>query len=198
MSRSRLKLLQHPGFGHLAAEVEKHIESWIETSNPAEMAGLLDDVCVDVLVRVFEQIGGSEGTVWLSNSTETALEAVLNTGPDQADIRGFQQPIGSGIISMVYAQQQSYCENDIGAESGHDNTLDRQIHRETRAMIAIPLYFAFGLRGVISCVQLDSPDGAAPKGFEVSDVDHMVKAGNKVERLINGKLLSLALGFDEG
>ncbi|MDF1752894.1 MAG: GAF domain-containing protein [Verrucomicrobiales bacterium] len=195
MNRNRLKFLNNPIFTQLGTDVEKHIESWINSSSPAETAGLLDEVCLDILSRVYKRIGGSEGTVWLADSDQ--LTAVYNSGPNADEIVGFQQPIGSGIISMVYAQQQPYCENEISSKSGHDDTLDRQTHKSTRAMVVIPFYFAFGLRGVISCVQLQDNGSPEPSGFESSDVEQMVRAGNNVERLVNGKLLSVALGFDE-
>lgn len=197
INRNRLKLLTNPEFTQLGTDVEQHIESWINASNPAETAGLLDEVCLGVLSRVYKRIGGSEGTVWLASPSADALVAVRNSGPNASDIVGFEQPVGSGIISMVYAQQQPYCENEISPAAGHDDTLDRQTHQSTRAMVVVPFYFAFGLRGVISCVQLRDNGGPEPSGFKSSDVEKMVRAGNNVERLINGKLLSLALGFDE-
>lgn len=198
MKRNRLNFLKNSDFSQLGTDVEKHIETWIEASNPVETAGLLDQVCQDILKGVFSQIGGSEGTVWLANPDEDSLVAVINSGPHSKDIVGFEQPIGSGIISMVFAQQQPYCENEISADAGHDDTLDRQIDKATRAMVAIPFYFAFGLRGVISCVQLLSDESPEPKGFGSADIEQMVKAGNNVERLVNGKLLSAVLGLDEG
>lgn len=197
MNRSRLKFLTNPEFTNLGADVESHIESWIESSKPAEIAGLLDEVCLGELTRVFEEIGGTEGTVWLSKSDGSALVAVLNSGENSKEIVGFEQPIGSGIISMVFAQQQPYCENEISSRSGHDDTLDKQTSLATRAMVAIPFYFGFGLRGVISCVQLREAKSPEPKGFESNDVEFILKAGNNVERLINGNLLSIALGIDE-
>ncbi len=198
MNRQRLNFLKNPDFTQVGTKVEKHIESWISSSNPADTAGLLDDVCLDLLSRTYERIGGSEGTVWLAGADSKALIAVCNSGPNANAIVGFKQPIGSGIISMVFAQQQPYCENEISSKVGHDDTLDRQTLMSTRAMVAVPFYFAFGLRGVISCVQLQKKGAKEPSGFESSDVEKMVRAGNNVERLVNGKLLSIVLGFDEG
>jgi len=198
MNRNRLNFLKNPDFTQVGTRVEKHIESWISSSNPEDTAGLLDDVCLDVLTRTYELIGGSEGTVWLAGPDASALIAVFNSGPNAKQIVGFRQPIGSGIISMVFAQQQPYCENEISSKAGHDKTLDRQTSMSTRAMVAIPFYFAYGLRGVISCVQLQQKGSREPSGFESSDVEKMVRAGNSVERLVNGKLLSIVLGFDEG
>ncbi len=196
--RNRLNFLKNSSFSQYGTDVESHIESWIASSRPTDIASLLDHACLDVLTQTFEHIGGSEGTVWLSDASGQQLTAVLNSGPDAKEIVGFEQPIGSGIVSMVYCQQQPYCENEIGTETAaHDDTLDRQIHKSTHAMVAIPFYFAFGLRGVISCVQLQEKDADEMGGFESADIEQMLKAGNHVERLLNGKLLSVALGFDE-
>jgi len=197
MNLNRLKLLKKPELSQLGTDVESHIESWLVSSTPSDVAGLLDDTCLEVLSRTFHRVGGSEGTVWLAKPDGTALVAVFNSGSHAKDILGFEQPMGSGIISMVYAQQQPYCENEICPESGHDDTLDRRTSLPTRAMVAIPFYFAFGLRGVISCVQLKAEGQPEPSGFKGSHVEDVVKAGNRVERLVNGKLLSLVLGFDE-
>ena len=105
--------------------------------------------------------------------------------------------MGQGIISMVYAQEQPYCENRIGESAGHDDTLDRKISERTTAMIAVPFYFAFGLRGVISCVQLAGRP-AECDGFRSGDVEIVARATNLVERLIDGALLTALLGLGDG
>ena len=105
--------------------------------------------------------------------------------------------MGQGIISMVYAQQQPYCENHIQASTGHDDTLDRKISKHTTAMIAVPFYFGFGLRGVISCVQL-AEAAKSREGFSSADVEILARAANLVERLINGPLLTSLLGLGDG
>ncbi len=98
---------------------------------------------------------------------------------------------------MVFAQQQPYCENRIEASAGHDDTLDRKIAKHTTAMIAVPFYFGFGLRGVISCVQLaEAPK--AREGFSSADVEILSRAANLVERLIDGTLLTCLLGLGDG
>ena len=64
-------------------------------------------------------------------------------------------------------------------------------------MIAVPFYFAFGLRGVISCVQLaEAP--RAREGFRSADVETLARASNLLERLINGTLLTSLLGLGDG
>ncbi len=198
-SRTRSRLLSHPRFTKLGAEIEDYVEAWIQSSQPLDLIGLLDESCSDLLKKSFDIVGGSEGTVWLNDPKEEFLVAVYNSGPEAENLVGFKQPIGSGIISLVYSQQQPYCENEIEESQGHDDTLDKKMQKHTAAMIAVPFYFSFQLRGVISCVQLreNSESGDAP-GFDSEQVDELVKAASGVERFINANLLSVALGLDNG
>jgi len=197
MTRGRTKLLRNPEMVQLGGELATHLDTWIESSTPPSLAGLLDEVSLDLLRDAFIDVGGCEGTVWLADRTRENLVAVYNSGSDAVELVGFQQPVGTGIISLVFTQQQPYCENDIGASPGHDDTLDKKIAKRTQAMIAVPFYFAYGLRGVISCVQLeDSPNGSS--GYSSDDVQTLVRASNIVERLINDSLLSSALGLSDG
>ncbi len=198
-SRTRSKILCHPRFAKLGSDVEEYVEAWIQSSSPLDLVGLLDEACTEIIQNSFDAVSGSEGTVWLSDNEEEHLVAVYNSGKDAENLVGFKQPIGSGIISLVYSQQQPYCENEIEGSDGHDDTLDKKMHKRTTAMIAVPFYFSFQLRGVISCVQLEdnSQSGNAP-GFDSEQVTTIVKAANSVERFINANLLSMALGLDNG
>ncbi len=195
-ARSRAKLLGNPQFARLGADLEQHIEEWIQSSNPVELTGLLDEVCTDLLSHCFQSVGGNEGTLWLADTDESNLVAVYNSGPDAENLVGFEQSIGSGIISLVYAQQQPYCENEIEKSEGHDDTLDRKLEQHTSAMIAVPFYFAYQLRGVVSCVQLGSGDETP--GFDSEHVAQLVQTAHSVERLMNAAALSIALGLDNG
>jgi hypothetical protein len=197
MSVVHTQLLRLSGLGDSAPEVERQLESWIEASSPAQLVGLIDPGALALLKDAFAQAGGCEGTVWLIDRPAGELVACYNSGDESDRLVGFRQPVGQGIISMVFAQQQPYCENHIEASAGHDDTLDRKIAKHTTAMIAVPFYFAFGLRGVISCVQLaEAP--RAREGFRSADVETLARAANLVERLINGTLLTSLLGLGDG
>ena len=66
------------------------------------------------------------------------------------------------------------------------------------AMIAVPFYFACGIRGVISCVQLEKFDSETKKrGFSSDDVSALSRVVNIVERLINETLQSSVLGLSD-
>ncbi len=197
MSVVQTQLLRLSGLGDTASEVERQLESWIEASSPAQLVGLIDSASLSLLNDAFAQAGGCEGTVWLIDREAGELVAVYNSGEESDRLVGFRQPVGQGIISMVFAQQLPYCENHIEESPGHDDTLDRKIAKHTTAMIAVPFHFAFGLRGVISCVQLaEAP--RAREGFRFADVEILSRASNLVERLINGTLLNSLLGLGDG
>ena len=106
------------------------------------------------------------------------------------------QPLDRGIISLVFANEQPYCENEISERQSHDDTLDRKLGTRTGAMIAVPFYFAFGLRGVISCVQLAGGEAGAAPGFDSAHVEDIAAAAGVIERMINGRLLTAILGLD--
>lgn len=198
MISTRTRFLRNPEFSRLGFDVIEHIESWVRACGPTDLCDLLDSACLHLLVDVFRRVGGCEGTVWLADEDERNLVAVYNSGDNSESLVGFEQPIGSGIISMVYAQQQPYCENEIGASEGHDDTLDRKIEKHTSAMIAVPLYFASQLRGVISCVQLEEVDpGAGRDGFSSDHVAELARVANVIERLIDETLLSSAFGLHD-
>lgn len=197
MTGVHTKLLRLSGLAEAAYALEKHLDTWIEASAPSQLISLIDANAISLLRDAFLRVGGCEGTVWLIDLSSDELVACYNSGEDSASLIGFRQPVGQGIISMVYSQQQPYCENNIQASEGHDDTLDRKISKHTTAMIAVPFYFGFGLRGVISCVQLEEA-ARSRDGFSSGDVETMTRVANLIERLVNESLFSSALGFGDG
>ncbi|MDF1657564.1 MAG: GAF domain-containing protein [Verrucomicrobiales bacterium] len=198
MIGARTRLLRNAEFNRLGGDLIEHLESWISKGTPTDLIGLFDEVAISLLREAFNHVGGCEGTIWLADSEEKFLVASYNSGDEAGSLIGFEQPIGSGIISMVFSQQQPYCENNIQASSGHDDTLDRKMSKHTTALLAVPLYFAFGLRGVISCVQLEEVDsGEGNEGFSSADIEALALVSNVVERLVNETLLSSAMGLSD-
>ena len=192
----RLNLVSDPGLTNTSGAVEERLQDWISGLDPEGYSELIDPLVRRVLHGAFEWVGGGEGTVWVADADEESLVAVYNSGPHAADLVGFHQPLDRGIISLVYANEQGYCENEIASREAHDDTLDRKIGESTGAMIAVPFYFAFALRGVISCVQMKQGDGDEPAGFDSRHVEEISAAASVAERMINGRLLTVLLGLD--
>ena len=67
-------------------------------------------------------------------------------------------------------------------------------------MIAVPLFFAQDVRGVISCVRVKPPDASAPDppGFSVEDLGRIELAAETVQRLLEHRLIVECLGWDHG
>lgn len=197
MAPARTQLLRLSGLAESGAEVERLLEAWIREKTPGQLVSLVDAASLNLLKEAFAAAGGCEGTIWLIDPESDELVASYNSGGEADKLVGFRQPTSQGIVSLVFVQQQPYCENRIGASAGHDDTLDRKIAKHTTAMIAVPFYFAFGLRGVVSCVQLaEAP--RSREGFHSADVETLARAVNLVGRLIDGTLLTSLLGLSDG
>ena len=132
-------------------------------------ASILDGTMRQLLHFAFEDAGASEGTVWLVEEATRTLVPAYNTGPDPDRVVGrFKQPLSAGLISMGFASEQPFLENQVLQNSRQDKSLDSLLSVQTLAMIAVPFYFLETCRGVVSCVQLRKPgtSGAASVGFD--------------------------------
>ena len=165
----------------------------------AEQFGdLLDPVMRRSLEQGFAQAGADEGTIWLLDQPRENLVPAYNTGPDAARFVGqFKQPLGTGLISMVFASEQPFLENEIWRNDQQSRLLDSLLEVQTCAMIAAPFYFLRRCRGVISCVQLRRADDrqSEPGGFRREHLASVQQVGALLTRLIDLLLLSRAMGW---
>jgi GAF domain-containing protein len=147
------------------------------------------------------QAGAHEGTVWLLDPTQNWLVPRFNNGPNAASFVGhFRQSLQTGMISMVVATEQPICENEVHKNTQQDPTLDRKLGLVTCSMLAVPLYFAGELRGVVSAVRLKRPDatGPDPAGFSPDNLRALQLTADVLERLIEHELLTLSFGLGIG
>jgi GAF domain len=146
----------------------------------------------EVIAAAFARCGAHEGTVWLLR--DSALVPAFNTGPHAAAlVDTFRQPIERGLIGMVAVTEQAFCENDIEHNARRDATLDTLLGEQTLAMLAAPLVFASGVRGVVSCVQLRGA-GPAP-GFTPAQLELLEHDVNVAGRLIDLVLRDSVMGL---
>src|SRR5690606_37365429 len=103
MTAVHTQLLRLSGLGESAPAVEKHLEAWIEGSSPSQLIGLIDPGALSLLREAFDDAGGCEGTVWLIDRRAGELVACYNSGDEAGKLVGFRQPVGQGIISLVFA-----------------------------------------------------------------------------------------------
>ena len=162
----------------------------------AAFADFFDAPMRSLLLDGFGRAGAHEGTVWLLDEARAALIPRFNSGPHaERFVDTFRQSVRAGMIGMVAATEQAICENEVCKNARQDRTLDEQLRLKTWSMIAVPFYFFGELRGVISCVQLQSGD-ATPPGFSAEHLHGLQLTAGVLSRLIVYRLLALCLGLD--
>jgi len=161
-----------------------------------QLRRLIDSLLQQVLEQGFKEAGAHEGTVWLVDAAEAFLEPAFNTGPHAEQIVGhFKQPLNAGLISMVFASEQSFIENDVSQNAQQSKLLDTQLQLQTQALIAVPFHFLNACRGVISCVQLKPTDPQAiqPTGFQPTHLAAVQRATALLAQLVEYRLLRMDL-----
>jgi GAF domain-containing protein len=160
---------------------------------------ILDACTREALIEGLTRMSAHEGTLWLLDEARTLLRPRFNSGPRAAEFVGrFLQPLRAGMISMVVATEQPICENEVHKSQRQDPTLDTELGLRTCAMVAVPLYYAGELRGVISAVKLKPAQGPAedPPGFTMGDLQQLQRTASLVSRLIEHRLLTAILGSE--
>jgi hypothetical protein len=196
MSR-RFTLLPDPSFVPLAKGLEQRMNAAAHTITWHNFASVLDPLMRAVLLSAFRDARADEGTVWLVE--DHALVPAYNTGARSDEFVGsFRQPLDRGLVSMVYATQQHFCDNAVEKNELQDKRLDQQLGLVTTAMIIVPFKYAREVRGVISCVQLRTAESAhASAGFSPEAIDVIEQAGAVLGRLIDHRLISVTTGWGE-
>jgi hypothetical protein len=194
---TRINLLPDPRFAPLGPALEERMAAMTVALAGEKFAGFLDPLATRGLEHAFRLVGAGEGTLWIADQEETHLIPVFNNGPNRAALVGvFRQPLTAGIISMVYGNEQGFCENEVYRNADQDKTLDQKLKVLTCGMIAVPFYFNRGRRGVLSCVKL-KPNAAAPdpSPFVPADLTVLQTAAASLSRQVDGQLLAIATGW---
>ena len=197
MSEPHLSLLPAAPFVPLVPELKKHLSKVAEAITGLNFAAMLDGNMKRLILEAFERVGASEGSIWISDITQEYLMIAFNTGPHAGkDIGHFKQPLTAGIVSMAYANEQSFLENDVYKNSQHDKTLDEKLHVKTQAMMVTPFYYLGGCRGVMTCVQFTGPHlSEEGTGFREQDLGTLRQTAAVVGRLVDGRILRTVVGL---
>ena len=197
--KDRLNFVTDPELERMGGLLAERLGVMADELEPGEFRSWATPVVKDALGLSFDAAGASEGTLWLADPARERLVPVHNDGPDaQRLLNGVTVPLSEGLIGMVFATQQSFCENEVYKNVQHSKEVDRQLEQVTCAMIAVPLYFAGDVRGVISCVRLRAAGSrdADPPGFGVQDLGKIELAAEVARSLIEQQLVSECLGVD--
>jgi hypothetical protein len=194
----RFTLLPDQQFAALHDRLRERVSAAANVLDASTFADAFDPVMRGVLDDAFASVGAHEGTVWLADANQEHLIPAYNTGAHAAQlVNVFRQPLDRGLISMVFRNGQSFCENDVYRHADQDRTLDQSLHVLTCAMIAVPWYFAHAVRGVISCVQLKAADDAVPDpdGFSVDALHRIERSAAVLTRLMKHYLVATTVAW---
>lgn len=201
MSEGRFTVLPDLRLSALRGIVTTRLEEAAQELAEGAFDEFFDGTMRSAFIEGLAQAGAHEGTVWLLDPTQSWLVPQFNNGPNAANfVRRFRQSLQTGMISMVVATEQPVCENEVHKNAQQDPTLDRKLGLVTCSMLAVPLYFAGELRGVISAVRLKRADTTAPDpaGFSPDNLRALQLTADVLERLIEHELLTLSFGLGTG
>lgn len=149
----------------------------------------IDDSTRSLLQEVLKRSCGimhcENSALWIAEGD--FLIPVLGFGPHAEQFIGnYSHPLGEGIISMVHASGQPFCENNIQANPQHSSKLDQQLGIQTDAMVATPVVFKGEIVGVITCVHT-SPAGETGiiHSFQAVDLSELEFAAALAGRVLD-------------
>ena len=192
-------LLPSPEFEKLSSLLSDRVMRTAAALSAANFGGFLDPTMKDLLRRAFQNAGADEGAVWLVDAEGRNLVICHAWGTSADKVLGYAQPLDRGLVSMVLATEQAFCENKVYTNRLQARALDEKLGVLTCSMIAAPLTFAKGLRGIVSCIKVktgaDAPD---PPDFVPSALGEMQFVAHVLGKLIEFELVSVITGWDNG
>ncbi|MGB8167428.1 MAG: GAF domain-containing protein [Chthoniobacteraceae bacterium] len=201
MSEGRFTVLPDLRLSALRGIVATRLEEIAHELADGAFDEFFDGTMRGAFLEGLTQAGAHEGTVWLLDPKQNWLVPRFNNGPNAASFVGhFRQSLQVGMISMVVATEQPICENEVHKNAQQDPTLDRKLGLATCSMLAVPLYVAGELRGVVSAVRLKpaTPATPDPAGFSPRDLRALQLTADVLERLIEHELLTRSFGLGTG
>jgi hypothetical protein len=202
----RPNFLGNERFLPLRSILQDHLQRIAETITPENFPGICDDLIWWLLKNSFEQAGADEGSVWIVDSAMKHLVISYNSGPNAGNLIGFQQNLEEGIVSLVFANEQSFVETEVYRNAHHSGKLDDKLGVTTYAMVVVPFYFLNQCRGVISGVKLMEatasagkllPKGPVPCGFDLDDLSTLQNAALIIRDLIDYRLLKTTVAWNQ-
>ena len=154
---ARLNLCTDPAFATLQPLLLERMARLGAEIHAAQFAALLDPLLREIIKQGFADAGAHEGTVWLVDAAGESLEPAHTVGPHADKIVGqFKQPLGSGLISMVFATEQPFLENEVTRNAQQSKLLDAQLDVQTHSLIAGAVSFSQCLsrRGFLRAFQV--------------------------------------------
>ena len=137
----------------------------------------IDDTTRALLQEVLKRLCGiiqcEDSTLWIAEGA--FLMPVIGVGIHSERFIGkYSHPLDEGIISMVHASGQPFCENNIRTNPHHSARLDQQLGVQTDAMVATTVVSKGEIVGILTCVHT-SPAGetGTTLSFQATDMGEL-------------------------
>ncbi|MBV9491043.1 MAG: GAF domain-containing protein [Verrucomicrobia bacterium] len=188
--------LDVPESEQLRAAVRQRLSQAAAGITPDGFAALLPGHCKYLLHWLFRQVGADEGTIWLVDAERKHLVPAYNTGPHTKDLVGvFRQPLGEGLVSLVFANGQSLVENEVYKNIDHSKRVDHALSQRTEAIMIVPFQVLGDVDGVISCVVLGDAQGEPRRQFTAEQLEFLAFQARVFGALFQNSLLERIFGL---
>lgn len=175
------------------------LEAWMDSQAGAicrgEWEGWPPAGSFDLLEDAVKSAGADEGALWLVDDVKRELRPCLSVG-GHADVflNEIRQPLSSGLISMVFFTENSIFEAEVGRRSEYCPDVDSRLGLKTKAMIAMPVFFAQRCRGVFSAVLFDQGGASVRKSaFLQADFEILAQAAALWSELMDSQLAGVGM-----
>jgi hypothetical protein len=188
--------LDAPDSEQLRSAVRLRLAQAAASITPEGLASLLPSHCKYLLHWLFRYVGADEGTIWLADAEGKNLVPAYNTGPHAKELVGvFRQPMGEGLVALVFVNGQSLLENEVYANADHSKRVDRALDQRTEAIMIVPVHFVGDLHGVISCVVLGGDGGKTRKQFTAQQLEFLSLQAGIFGGLFQNSLIERIFGL---
>jgi len=175
------------------------LEAWMDAQAGAicrgEWKGWPPAGSFDLLRDAVKSVDAADGALWLVDDVARELRPRFSIG-EHSDIllNEIRQPLSSGLISMVFFTENSICEAEVGRRSEYCSDVDSRLGSKTKAMIAIPVFFAQRCRGVFSAVLFEQPGETTRKNaFLPADFETLSQAASLWSELMDSQLAGIGM-----
>jgi hypothetical protein len=193
-------MLPEPAFAELKPLLCERLQRLRNTIGFQQFSSLLEPLLRHVLEQGFAEAQADEGTLWVLDDMQENLVPAFNNGSNAGEWVGcFKQPVNEGLVSMVFANEQPFLENDVWKNPAQSKRLDALLRTQTQSMIAVPFYILRACRGVISCVRLTPTEGSEKSpgpGFQSIHLASIQRCSALLSELVDFRLLSQTVGWE--
>jgi hypothetical protein len=175
------------------------MDAWMDAQAAAicrgEWSGWPSAGGFDLLRDALTATDADDGALWLVDDVKRELRPCFSIGQySKILLNEIRQPLTSGLISMVFFTEDSICEAQVGSRSEHSPDVDSRLGAKTKAMVAIPVFFAQRCRGVFSAVLFEVSSKVPHKeAFLHSDFETLAQAATLWGELMDSQLAGVGI-----